>query len=304
MTEKAIAVEHLEKAYGRHKVLRGLSFSVAQGEAFALLGVNGAGKTTAIECIEGLRRPDGGRLTVGGHDVLQSLSSVQKILGVQLQSTSLSETITAKEAMHLFCAWHRAPFRSDLLQRFDMAGEYLNKSYANLSTGRKRRLHLALALCHNPRVLILDEPTAGLDVEGRHALHSEIRKLKAEGVSILLATHDMDEAEKLCDTIAILHGGVIAEQGSPRELTAGADIQSRVIIKTRNHSLRSFTPAGTPPPEALEDDYLSYACPDAAALLLALLGFIKAQADSVVDLRVERASIEDLFLTVAGGQVS
>lgn len=300
--KNAVNVSDLVKSYGKHEVLRGISFSVAPGETYALLGVNGAGKTTAMECIEGLRKPNSGSITVYGYDVSKELSSIQKILGVQLQSTSLSETITPKEAMRLFCAWHRKPNRMDLLERFDMAGDYLNKPYSNLSTGRKRRLHLALALCHDPKVLILDEPTAGLDVEGRHALHSEIKKLKENGVSILIATHDMDEAEKLCDTIAILRDGVIAREGSPRELTASADIQSRVIIKTRENCLKDYQNISVAQPVKLEDEYISFACYDASELLMELLVIIQKNSDAVVDLRVERASIEDLFLSVSGGR--
>ncbi|MDD4323762.1 MAG: ABC transporter ATP-binding protein [Eubacteriales bacterium] len=299
----AIEVQDLTKAYGRNAVLRELSFSVREGEVFALLGVNGAGKTTTLECIEGLRKADSGHITVCDFDVPKELSSVQKVLGVQLQSTSLPETMTSKEAMRLFCVWHKVPFRLDLLERFDMAGEHMNKQYSNLSAGRKRRLHLALALCHNPRVLILDEPTAGLDVEGRDALHKQIKQLKTEGVSILIATHDMAEAEKLSDTIAILRDGVIAKQGSPRELTASADIQSRIIIKTLNGSLKDFLTEGiVPKPDILEDDYFSFASKDAAELLLLLLTHIRKANDEVVDLRVQRASIEDLFLSIAGGK--
>lgn len=298
----AINVNNLVKSYGKNTVLKGASFTVAEGETFGLLGVNGAGKTTTIECIEGLRKFDSGSITVGGHDISHNLAPIQKLMGVQLQSTSLPETMTAKEAMRLFCAWHHVPYRGDLLERFDMAGEYLNKTYESLSTGRKRRLHLALALCHNPKVLILDEPTAGLDVEGRYALHNEIQQLKSGGVSILIATHDMAEAEKLCDTIAILRDGVIAKQGSPRELTANADIQSRVIIKTRENSLSDIRSMGVAEPQALEDEYLSFACANASKLLLMLLTEIQSRGDSVVDLRVERASIEDLFIKVAGGK--
>ncbi|MDF2512868.1 MAG: transporter [Herbinix sp.] len=213
----------------------------------------------------------------------------------------MTETMTSREAMQLFCAWHKVPYRGDLLARFDMAGEHLNKPYSALSTGRKRRLHLALALCHNPKVLILDEPTAGLDVEGRFALHNEIKRLKVEGVSILIATHDMAEAEKLCDTISILRNGVIVKQGSPRELTASASIQSRVIIKTQAGSLKDYTTNSFSLPDILEDEYLSFACHDASELLLLLLTHIKNHNDTVVDLRVERASIEDLFLSIAGG---
>lgn len=280
---QSITVRNLHKAYGKKQVLRGVSFDVAQGETFGLLGVNGAGKTTTIECIENMRKPDSGEIVVNG------------TFGIQLQSTSLPDTITAKEAMQLFCAWHKSPYRGDLLERFDMAGEYLNKTYGALSTGRKRRLHLALALCHAPNVLILDEPTAGLDVEGRNALHAEIRRLNAEGVSILMATHDMAEAEALCHHIAILREGVIARTGTPMDLTANASVQSRIYVKARGNSLSSYGLKG----EAAADGYLSFQCQNAAEFLLPLLSHISASGDDVVDLRVERASIEDIFLEVA-----
>lgn len=283
MTE-SITVKDLYKAYGKKQVLCGVSFSVQQGETFGLLGVNGAGKTTTIECIENMRKPDGGQAVVNG------------TLGIQLQSTSLPDAMTAKEAMQLFSSWHKVPYRGELLKRFDMADEYLNKPYMLLSTGRKRRLHLALALCHNPGVLILDEPTAGLDVEGRNALHAEIRKLNGEGVSILMATHDMAEAEALCHHIAILRDGVIARAGTPMDLTANASVQSRVFIKTRGSSLDGFVPKGEP----ASDGYLSFPCKNAAEFLLPLLSHVRANNDDVVDLRVERASIEDIFLEVAG----
>lgn len=298
--DDCIVVHNLVKSYGQKEVLRGVSFSVKAGETYALLGVNGAGKTTTIECIEGLRCPGGGSITVGGLDVREKLKDVQKILGVQLQSTSLTETITAKEAMQLFCAWHHVPYRGDLLKQFDMSGEYMNQTYGALSTGRKRRLHLALALCHNPKVLILDEPTAGLDVEGRHALHNELRKLKSRGVSILIATHDMSEAESLCDKIAILQGGQIVKEGSPMELTAAASIESKITIRTQRSCLKSANISGMEKPKVLDDNYLSFGCKDSADALLKILTTIQAQNDAVMDLRVERASIEELFLSVAG----
>jgi ABC-2 type transport system ATP-binding protein len=300
MTE-SITVNNLKKSYGSKEVLRGVSFSVKRGEIFSLLGVNGAGKTTTIECMEGLRNWNVGEIEVEGISVRKSPDKIRKILGVQLQSTSLAENMTAKEAMQLFCVWHGVKYRGDLLTRFDMGGEYLNKTYSALSTGRKRRLHLALALCHDPKILVLDEPTAGLDVEGRNVLHQEIRRLKDEGVTILMATHDMSEAETLSDHIAILRGGVIAREGAPMELTAAADIQSRVLIKTRNDSLRENPPLEQGTPERTAEGYFVFKCKDAAALLLILLRHIQAQGDAVTDLRVERASIEDIFLSVAGG---
>jgi ABC-2 type transport system ATP-binding protein len=268
----SIIVSNLRKSYGKKEVLRGVSFTVHQGETFGLLGGNGAGKTTTIECIEKMRRPDSGEVLVRG------------TIGIQLQSTSLPEMMTTREAMRLFCAWGKVPYRGDLLERFDMGGEYLGKTYASLSTGRKRRLHLALALCQKPNILILDEPTAGLDVEGRHALHSEIRKLKADGVSILLATHDMLEAETLCDTIAILSSGVIAKLGSPLELTASSDIQSKIIVKTR-HCL----------------EYQTFFSGNISEFLTQFLAKVNAEKDEITDLRIERADIEDIFLEVSGG---
>lgn len=301
---KAIEIRDLCKSYGKKQVLHGISISVEAGETFALLGVNGAGKTTTLECVEGLRKPDSGSITVCRFDVSSDLAAVQKVLGVQLQSTSLPDTITVKEAMRLFCVWHHTAYRGDLLERFDMAGEYLNKTYAALSTGRKRRLHLALALCHNPKVVILDEPTAGLDVEGRYALHSELRNLKKQGVTILIATHDMAEAETLSDRIAILHDGKIAKMGRPMELTAEASVQSRVIVKTRSGCLASQLPQEFTQPDVLEEGYLSFACKDAEEFLLSLLSYVKDKGDKVMDLRVERASIEDIFISVAGGAQS
>ncbi|MDR1540932.1 MAG: ABC transporter ATP-binding protein [Clostridiales bacterium] len=278
-----------------------MSFSVNQGEIFALLGANGAGKTTTIECLEGLRKWNVGEIEVEGVSVAKSPDKIRKILGIQLQSTALADNMTAKEAMQLFCAWHSVTYRGDLLERFDMGGEYLNKTYVSLSTGRKRRLHLALALCHRPRLLVLDEPTAGLDVEGRNTLHQEIRRLRDEGVTILMATHDMAEAETLSDYIAILRGGVIAREGTPMELTAASDIQSRVLVKTRNDSLREILPHGLEKLETTPEGYSVFKCKDAAELLLTLLPHIQKHGDTVTDLRVARASIEDIFLSVAGG---
>ncbi len=297
----SIKVTNLKKSYGDNEVLRGVTFSVKRGEIFSLLGVNGAGKTTTIECLEGLRKWSTGEIVVEGISVAKAPEKIRRILGVQLQSTALAENMTAKEAMRLFCAWHKVKYRKDLLVRFDMDGEYLNKPYAALSTGRKRRLHLALALCHNPRLVVLDEPTAGLDVEGRNTLHKEIRRLRDDGVTILMATHDMAEAEALSDHIAILRGGVIARSGTPMELTADSDIQSRVFVKTRGGSLQKSLPSELEKPETTAEGYSVFKCKDAAEFLLILLSHIQKCGDTVTDLRVERASIEDIFLSVAGG---
>lgn len=192
---EAIIINNLKKSYGTNIVLNGLDFCVQQGEIFALLGINGAGKTTSLECIEGLRKYDSGNITINGK------------MGIQLQSASLPEHIKPLEAIKLFAKWNKTTLDKATLDALGIY-EFMKKEYYQLSTGQKRRLHLALALTRNPDILFLDEPTAGLDVEGRLSLHEQIRQLKAMGKTIILASHDMTEVENLCDRIAILSGGV------------------------------------------------------------------------------------------------
>lgn len=203
--KNAVEIRGLRKSYGAHEVLKGLDFRVRQGEIFALLGVNGAGKTTALECIEGLRKCDAGSIAVHGR------------MGIQLQSASLPEHIRAMEAVKLFAGWNKTAPDREMLAALGIDG-LAKKQYYQLSTGQKRRLHLALALIGNPDILFLDEPTAGLDVEGRLSLHAQIRKLKARGKTIMLASHDMAEVESLCDRIGILTEGKIAFTGTVGEL--------------------------------------------------------------------------------------
>ena len=160
---EAIKISGLKKSYGAHVVLNGLDFCVRQGEIFALLGVNGAGKTTSLECIEGLRKYDSGNITIHGR------------IGIQLQSASLPEHIKPLEAVKLFAKWNKTPLDKAMLDALGIY-ELAKKQYYQLSTGQKRRLHLALALTRNPDILFLDEPTAGLDVEGRLSLHKQIRQ--------------------------------------------------------------------------------------------------------------------------------
>lgn len=194
---RAIKVCGLKKSYGGHTVLNGLDFQIEKGEIFALLGVNGAGKTTSLECIEGLRKYDGGTIIVNGK------------MGIQLQSSSLPAHIKPMEAVRLFSKWNRAKIEFTMLNALGMK-EIEKKQYIQLSTGQKRRLHLALALIGDPDIIFLDEPTAGLDALGRVSLHELIRKLKSQGKTIVLASHDMAEVENLCDRIVILNNGNIA----------------------------------------------------------------------------------------------
>lgn len=216
----AIQVRGLKKRYDSNIVLNGLDFEIEKGETFALLGVNGAGKTTALECIEGLRKYDSGTITVNGK------------MGIQLQSSSLPAHIKPMEAVKLFAKWNKAKIVDAVLNDLGIKG-IEKKLYIQLSTGEKRRLHLALALIGNPDIIFLDEPTAGLDVEGRLSLHEQIRKLKSCGKTIVLASHDMTEVETLCDRIAILNNGNIVFCGTASELTDKVEKKYFIHIKTQ-----------------------------------------------------------------------
>ena len=263
----AIQVRGLKKSYGSHIVFNGLDFQIEKGEIYALLGVNGAGKTTSLECIEGLRKYDSGTILVNGK------------MGIQLQSSSLPAHIKPMEAIKLFAKWNRAKIDYTMLNALGIK-EIEKKPYIQLSTGQKRRLHLALALIGNPDIIFLDEPTAGLDVEGRLSLHEQIRKLKSSGKTIVLASHDMAEVETLCDRIAILNNGNIVFCGTASELTDKVGKKYFIHIKTRQGNSTFET-------DNIEDT------------LISLLGDLKQKEIHVLDIKVDRGTLEQHFMEIA-----
>ena len=262
----AIEVKNLKKSYGNHVVLAGLNFSVRHGEIFALLGTNGAGKTTTLECIEGLRKYDSGSITVNGK------------MGIQLQSASLPEHIRAMEAIRLFAGWNKVTVDPAMLNRLGI-NDISQKQYYQMSTGQKRRLHLALAMIRNPDIIFLDEPTAGLDVEGRTALHEVIRLLKTQGKTIILASHDMAEVESLCDRIAILTEGTIAFTGTVSELRCVTGRYYKIIIETN---------IGT---KCFECDNIGKALSD-------VLLEMQEQNLTILDIRIDSGSLEQQFMKI------
>ena len=266
----AIQVKDLKKSYGNHVVLKGLTFNVEQGEIFAFLGVNGAGKTTTLECMEGLRKYDGGTIAINGK------------MGIQLQSASLPEHIKVIEAVRLFAKWNKTAINQAMLADLGI-NELAKKQYFQLSTGQKRRLHLALALIGNPDIIFLDEPTAGLDVEGRISLHNQIRQLKKLGKTIILASHDMTEVESLCDRIAILTNGNIAFIGTIEELNTTVGKHYTISIRSEQGL------------ETLESDNIGDA-------LLGLLKCYKEKGLTVQDIQVSRGSLEQHFMKIAKGE--
>ncbi len=285
----AIQVSNLKKSYGSNAVIKGISFSVNKGEIFALLGTNGAGKTTTLECIEGLRKYDGGNIKVDGK------------IGVQLQSSSLPANIKPYEAANLFGRWNKVSVDQESLQAFGL-DEFKNRQYKELSTGQKRRLHLALVLIGNPDIIFLDEPTAGLDVEGRASLHGEIRRLKQKGKTIIMASHDMAEVESLCDRIAILKNGNIAFLGTANELTLEAGGKTKVYIKTS--SLISGKKSDYCEFQGEEQGYSVYITENISDGLIELLTTAKQQNAEVIDIKIERATLEQKFIDIAKEAVS
>ena len=295
MNDTAVSVCGLIKRYGSVTAINGIDFEVKKGEVFGLLGANGAGKTTTFECLEGLRRIDAGKVAVAGCNPQTDRRALRRRLGVQLQSSSLPDSILIREALSLVCVWQGHLVPDDLVERFGVA-PLLGKQYRQLSTGQKRRVHLVLALCNRPEVLILDEPTAGLDVQSRAALHDEIRSVRKEGITVLLATHDMAEADVLCDRIAILIHGKIAVCGTPAEITSAGGQQTRIRMRTSRGSL---LPGGNIADAAFtgeKDGYLEWISVNASSALIAILTRVQSSGDTVEDLRVERPSLEERFL--------
>ncbi|MBA4376640.1 MAG: ABC transporter [Anaerolinea sp.] len=298
MGDAVIEVSHFQKKYGAFTAVDGISFQVFHGEIFGLLGPNGAGKTSTLECLEGLRKPDNGSLKVGGVDPHREPAKLRNLIGVQLQSSGLPESITPNEAMKFFCAYHSVSPRFDLLERLGIQIKQ-NTQFYELSTGQQRRLSLALAVAHKPQILFLDEPTAGLDVASRVELHNLMRELKATGTTIVLATHDMAEAEEMSDRVAILLNGKIVATGTPMEITAAGAGLTKVSARTQNACLSNQTvqfPAVSR--QITKEDYEIYFSADISSTIIAIITHIEKHKDILIDLRVERPSLEDRFLEI------
>src|SRR5712672_561637 len=218
MPDPVLQVENLVKHYGDVQAVRGLSFTVDEGEVFGLLGPNGAGKTTTVEILEGLRNPDSGTVRVCGFDPQVSSRELKHEIGASLQATSLPDKLRVMEALRLFAGFYkRRRNPEELLKRFGLE-EKRNTYYSKLSGGQKQRLALAMALVNDPRVLFLDEPTAGLDPQVRREIYDIIEELRREKKTILMTTHYIEEAERLCDRVAIVDAGKVIAIGTPREL--------------------------------------------------------------------------------------
>ncbi|MEI6100742.1 MAG: ABC transporter ATP-binding protein [Eubacteriales bacterium] len=297
-----INVNHLKKQYGSYTAINNLSFSVNQGEVFGLLGPNGAGKTTILECIEGLRSINGGKITICGCNPQTEKQKLRKIMGVQLQSSSLPDSIRVGEALSLMQSWNHVHKTPELLQHFEIFN-LLKKTFGQLSMGQKRQLQLVLALINIPQILVLDEPTAGLDVQSRTLFHEAIKSARNQGITVFLATHDMAEAETLCDRISILIKGDIVVSGSPEEVTAAGSKETSIRLRTAKNLLLPGCSIKGADFDTDKNGYLKWNCTDVTTALTDLLKQIQMAGDTIEDLRVERPSLEERFLEVVEGAV-
>ncbi len=301
MTHPVVQVENLRKSYGDVQALRGVSFEVLEGEVFGLLGPNGAGKTSTVEILEGLRTPSSGRVAVCGLDPQRSGEKFKQEIGAVLQSTALPDKLRVGEALSLFASFYgRRRDAADLLRRFGLE-EKRNVFYSKLSGGQKQRLALALALVNEPRVLFLDEPTAGLDAHVRREMYDVIEELKREKKTILLTTHYIEEAERLCDRVSIIdHGQVIAE-GTPRELKERSAGTTRITVRLArpedDGTLRSLD--SVVDCRAFEDGYVLHST-RAPQTIVALVKHLETKGNELSNLEISAPSLEDVFLELTG----
>jgi ABC-2 type transport system ATP-binding protein len=300
MNDIIVNVKNFRKTYGSFTAVKDISFEVRKGEIFGILGPNGAGKTSTLECLEGLRTPDGGTMEIMGINPASQSGKLRDIIGVQLQASGLPDSITVREAMKLFSSYHRTAPRYDLLERIGL-GNKLSTQYHALSGGMQRRLVLALAIAHNPTLLILDEPTAALDVQSRVELHSLMSELKERGTTIILATHDMAEAEKMADRIAILLKGQIVILGTPKEITSTGAGLTKISVRTMNASLQTTAlQFQNTMNHSVKDEYFIYYTAEPGPVVTEIINYINFKNDTLIDLRVERPSLEERFLEITG----
>ncbi len=294
-----IEVDRLVKRYGQHTAVDGVSFTVQRGEIFGILGPNGAGKTTTVECIEALRRPDGGTIRVLGLDPQTHDVELKQRLGAQLQESELPEKLKVREAMELYSSFYRDP--ADWRELLDILGlsDKHGAQYRKLSGGQKQRLSIALALIGRPEVAVLDELTTGLDPQARRDVWELIEKIRHNGVTILLVTHFMEEAERLCDRLALIDSGKVLAIDTPAGLVSTVDDEQRIRFR----------------PSAPLDDTLLTALPEVISVsragshvLVTGTGNVLHAVTSVLarnqiiaaDLRVEQTSLDDAFVALTG----
>jgi ABC-2 type transport system ATP-binding protein len=299
--EFIIRAEDLYKSYGPVEALCGVTFDVSEGEVFGLLGPNGAGKTTTVEILEGLRTPDRGRAQVCGLNPERAGERLKEVVGAVLQSTALPAKLRVREALDLFANFY--PRRADvdqLLHRFQLE-EKAHAFYSELSGGQKQRLALALALVNNPKVVFLDEPTAGLDPQVRREIYDIIEELRRSKKTVLLTTHYIEEAERLCDRVAIVDHGRVMALGTPRELkqnSAGTTrLEVRLARPVANGTLAHLE--GVSDCREFDGAYVLHSSRPPQTIV-ALVKQLEAEQNELQSLEMFSPSLEDVFIELTG----
>ena len=297
--EPVILVNGLSKRYGDIVAVDDISLEVRRGEIFGIVGPNGAGKTTTVEMLQGLRHPDGGTVSVLGLDPRRDVAELRQRVGTQLQAAVLPERMKVWEALDLYASFYRSPQDPEALLRDWGLIEKRNAAFENLSGGQRQRLFIALALIGSPELVFLDELTTGLDPQARRATWDLIRTIQAAGVTVVLITHFMDEAEALCDRIAVIHGGRVAALDTPGGLTRRAGERQRV----RFTAPTGFSPrwlAGVAGVEDIERTGTAVVVSGSGPLLARVATALAAHDAAPDDLTVERTNLEDAFLALTG----
>jgi ABC-2 type transport system ATP-binding protein len=296
-----VNVSNLSKNYGPVKAVRDVSFQLFPGEIFGLIGQNGAGKTTIIECLLGLRRPDNGTIAIKGVDMLTEPVRARQCVGAQLQSASLQDKITPNEALRLFASFYQQPVKiASLLAQFELTDK-ASEPFNSLSGGQKQRLFLALALLNNPEILILDEPTASLDPQARRTLHRSIAELKTAGRAVLMSTHNLEEASTLCDRIGILHEGRLIADATPVELIARARSNPRLSFRT----IRPLEPSQVATLPGVTDHIKEgqtwrTTTTNVNQTISSLVHKLDTTGNEMVDLQILQPTLEDVFIELTG----
>ena len=301
--ELAISVRGLHKSYGAFEAVKGIDFEVRTGEVFGLLGPNGAGKTTTVEVLEGLRPRTAGEVTVLDFDPDRQRQKLKDRIGVCLQATNLPDKMTVHEAMKLFAAFYTKTIDGDALLKRLQLWDKKDAGYATLSGGQKQRLAIALALINDPQLLFLDEPTTGLDPQARLEIRDLVQELRAENRTIVMTTHYIEEAERLCDRVAIIEGGKIIAIGSPRELQEKSANQAAIEITLTQPWRGGELPAW---PDAIRvsvnDDarQIKVTSQKPARTLVEMVKWTDANNLELEDVRLNRPTLEDVFIELTG----
>jgi ABC-2 type transport system ATP-binding protein len=296
-----IQVQNLVKNYGEFQAVKGIEFEVEKGEIFGLLGPNGAGKTTTLEMLVGLRKPDQGTAKIAQYDIMTDIKKVKEVIGVQLQSTTLFELLTVEEIIHLYASFYPKHVSIPTLIDEMLLTEKRKDRIKGLSGGQKQRLAIALSLVHDPFIIFLDEPTTGLDPQARRTLWDIILRLKDKGKSIMLTTHYMDEAQVLCDRIAIMDQGQLIALDTPSALVKNLRSESAVQFRFQSEAddVNLYEISGVKQVENQKDVNVLYT-DDLQATLTSLIHLASEKQLQLMELQTRTATLEDVFIHMTG----